>query len=67
MVCLCLKNKGAAVRFCLWPPITIGVYRGQNKNFLKWRQLWRHTLLKNPINTGGSFLNFIPTQSADKR
>ena len=20
MVCLCLKNKGSAVRFCLWPP-----------------------------------------------
>jgi len=19
MVCLCLKNKGSAVRFCLWP------------------------------------------------
>ena len=21
MVCLCLKNKGSAVRFCLWPPM----------------------------------------------
>ena len=67
MVSPYLKNKGSAVRFCLWPPIIIGVYRVQNTNFLKWRQLWRHTLLKNPINTGGSFLNFIPTQPADKR
>ena len=63
----CLKNKGSAVRFCLWPPINIGVYRGQNTNFLKLGQELGHTLLKNPINTGGSFLNFIPTQPADKR
>ena len=67
MVSPYLKNKGSAVRFCLWPPINTGVYRGQNTNFLKLGQELGHTLLKNPINTGGGFLNFIPTQPADKR
>ena len=23
MVCLCLKNKGSAVRFCLWPQMAL--------------------------------------------
>ena len=27
MVCPYLKNKGSAVRFCLWPPINIGVFK----------------------------------------
>jgi len=26
MVSLCLKNKGSAVRFCLWPQVNFSIY-----------------------------------------
>jgi len=44
MVCLCLKNKGSAVRFCLWPLMKtlinlllnlIGLKVIKNKKYLK--------------------------------
>jgi len=55
MVSPYLKNKGSAVRFCLWPPITIGVYRGQNRYCLEVRTKLRTYTLKNPINRGDIF------------
>ncbi len=42
MVCPYLKNKGSAVRFCLWPPITIRVFSLLNSKKTKWSQKWQH-------------------------
>ena len=48
MVCPYLKNKGSAVRFCLWPPISIGVYSGQNRHCLEVRTKLRTYPTKKP-------------------
>jgi len=71
MVCPYLKNKGSAVQFCLWPPITISAHRGQNRYCLKVRTKLRTYTLKNPINRGDIFFlgdtTYHPKYSAAER
>ena len=54
MVSPCLKNKGSAVRFCLWPQMIINKLKNSKSNYLKREYIYRRNSKKLKIYFNGS-------------